>query len=100
MQRGAIALRFFGIQTQLEAKILQQGAMLGVAYSYVFLGLIPDRDCLSYLCQEISLTVVKVFVAGFELFNINKKNTSILSPGDTIKFKSISKKEFGSFKNE
>ena len=36
----------------------------------------------------------------FELFNINKKDTSILSPGDTIKFKSISKKEFGSFKNE
>ena len=30
----------------------------------------------------------------FEFFNINKKNTSILSPGDTIKFKSISKKEF------
>ena len=36
----------------------------------------------------------------FELFNINKKNTSILSPGDTVKFKSVSKKEFGSFKNE
>ena len=36
----------------------------------------------------------------FELFNINKKNTSILSPGDTVKFKSITKKEFGSFKNE
>ena len=36
----------------------------------------------------------------FELFNINKINTSILSPGDTVKFKSISKKEFESFKNE
>ena len=36
----------------------------------------------------------------FELFNINKKETSILSPGDTVKFKSITKKEFGSFKNE
>ena len=36
----------------------------------------------------------------FELFNINKINTSILSPGDTVKFKSISKKEFTLFKNE
>jgi Allophanate hydrolase subunit 1 len=36
----------------------------------------------------------------FELFNINKKNTSILSPGDTVKFKPISKKEFGLFGNE
>ena len=71
MQRGAIALRFFGIQTQLEAKILQQWAMLGVAYAYVFLRLIPDRDCLGSLCQKISLTVVKVFIAGFEFFNIN-----------------------------
>ena len=35
----------------------------------------------------------------FELFNINKKNTSILSPGDTVKFKSITKKEFELFKN-
>ncbi len=36
----------------------------------------------------------------FELFNINQKITSILSPGDTVKFKSISKKDFGMFKNE
>ena len=36
----------------------------------------------------------------FELFNINKTNTSILSPGDNVKFKSISKKEFTLFKNE
>ena len=36
----------------------------------------------------------------FELFNINKTNTRILSPGDTVKFKSISKKEFTLFKNE
>ncbi len=36
----------------------------------------------------------------FELFNINKTNTSVLSPGDTVKFKSISKKEFTLFKNE
>ena len=36
----------------------------------------------------------------FELFNINKKKTSILSPGDTVKFKSITKEEFFSFKNE
>ena len=35
-----------------------------------------------------------------KLFDINKKDTSILSPGDTVKFKSISKKEFGSFKND
>ena len=35
-----------------------------------------------------------------ELFNINKKNTSILSPGDTVKFKSITKEQFFSFKNE
>ena len=34
------------------------------------------------------------------IFNINKTNTSILSPGDTVKFKSISKKEFTLFKNE
>ena len=35
-----------------------------------------------------------------DLFNINKKNTSVLSPGDTIKFKPITKKELLSFKNE
>ena len=34
------------------------------------------------------------------LFDINKKNTSLLSPGDTVKFKSISKKNLFSFKNE
>ena len=34
------------------------------------------------------------------LFDINKKNTSILSPGDTVKFKSITKKDLLSFKNE
>ena len=34
------------------------------------------------------------------LFNINKKNTSILSPGDSVKFKSITKKDLLSFKNE
>ncbi len=36
----------------------------------------------------------------FDLFNINKINTSVLSPGDTVKFKSISKKDLLSFKNE
>ena len=36
----------------------------------------------------------------FELFNINKKNTSVLSPGDTIKFKLITKAQFFSYKNE
>ena len=35
-----------------------------------------------------------------DLFNINKKNTSMLSPGDTVKFKSIKKKDLSSFKNE
>jgi len=35
-----------------------------------------------------------------DLFNINKKNTSVLSPGDTVKFKSITKKDLSSFKNE
>jgi len=35
-----------------------------------------------------------------DLFNINKKNTSVLSPGDTVKFKSIRKKDLSSFKNE
>ena len=35
-----------------------------------------------------------------ELFNINKKNPSILSPGDSVQFKSITKKELLSFKNE
>jgi len=35
-----------------------------------------------------------------DLFNINKKDTSMLSPGDTVKFKSITKKELLSFKNE
>ena len=34
------------------------------------------------------------------LFNINKKNTSVLSPGDTVKFQSITKKDLLSFKNE
>ena len=35
-----------------------------------------------------------------DLFNINKKNTSLLSPGDTVKFKSITKNNLLSFKNE
>ena len=35
-----------------------------------------------------------------DLFNINKKNTSVLSHGDTVKFKSITKKDLSSFKNE
>ena len=35
-----------------------------------------------------------------DLFNINKNNMSILSPGNTVKFKSITKKELLSFKNE
>ena len=35
---------------------------------------------------------------SFNLFNINKKNTSLLSPGDTVKFKSITKKDLLSFK--
>ena len=35
-----------------------------------------------------------------DLFNINKRNTSMLSPGDTVKFKSITKKDLSSFKNE
>ena len=34
------------------------------------------------------------------LFNIDKKNSSLLSPGDTVKFKSLTKKELLSFKNE
>ena len=36
----------------------------------------------------------------FDLFNINKKNTSVLLPGDTVKFKPITKKDLSSFKNE
>tara|TARA_Y100001970_G_scaffold288692_1_gene416712 strand:+ start:2418 stop:3107 length:690 start_codon:yes stop_codon:yes gene_type:complete len=35
-----------------------------------------------------------------DLFNINKKNTSLLSPGDTVKFKSITKRDLELFKNE
>ncbi len=35
-----------------------------------------------------------------DLFNINKKDTSLLSPGDTVKFKSITKRDLLSFKNE
>ena len=35
-----------------------------------------------------------------DLFDINKKDTSILSPGDTVKFKSITKKDLLSFENE
>jgi len=35
-----------------------------------------------------------------DLFSINKKNTSLLSPGDTVKFKSITKKDLSLFKNE
>ena len=35
-----------------------------------------------------------------DLFNINKKNTSALLPGDTVKFKSITKKDLSYFKNE
>ena len=37
---------------------------------------------------------------SLDLFNINKKDTSALSPGDTVKFKPITKKELLSFKNE
>ena len=36
----------------------------------------------------------------FDLFNINKKNASVVSPGDTVKFKSITKRDLLSFKNE
>tara|TARA_E500000331_G_C17259117_1_gene714424 strand:- start:356 stop:1045 length:690 start_codon:yes stop_codon:yes gene_type:complete len=36
----------------------------------------------------------------FNLFNVNNKNPSKLVPGDTVKFKSISKKELLTFKNE
>ena len=36
----------------------------------------------------------------FDLFDINKKDPSKLLPGDTVKFKSISKKELLTFKNE
>ena len=35
-----------------------------------------------------------------DLFDINKKTTSLLSPGDTVRFKSISKKDLLSLKNE
>ena len=35
-----------------------------------------------------------------DLFDVNKKNTSVLSPGDTVKFKSITKNNLLSFKNE
>ena len=36
----------------------------------------------------------------FDLFNIKENNLSVLSPGDTVKFKSITKKGLLSFKNE
>ena len=35
-----------------------------------------------------------------QLFDVNKKVTSLLSPGDTVIFKSITKKDLLSFKNE
>ena len=35
-----------------------------------------------------------------DLFNVNKKVSSILSPGDSVKFKSVNKKDFLIFKNE
>ena len=35
-----------------------------------------------------------------DLFDITKKKTSLLSPGDTVKFKSITKKELLFYKNE
>ena len=35
-----------------------------------------------------------------DLFNVNKKESSILSPGDSVKFKSVNKKDFLTFKNE
>ena len=34
------------------------------------------------------------------LFNIEKKESSLLSPGDSVKFKFINKKDFSNFKNE
>ena len=44
---------------------------------------------------------VLVAISGKVNFNIiNKKDTSILSPGDTVKFKSITKKDLLYFKNE
>ena len=43
---------------------------------------------------------VSIGKTPLDLFNINKKNTSVLSPGDTVKFKSITKKNLLSFKNE
>ncbi len=36
----------------------------------------------------------------FNLFDVKKKEPSVLLPGDTVKFKSINKKDFLTFKNE
>ena len=35
-----------------------------------------------------------------DLFNIKNKESSLLSPGDSVKFKSVKKKDFLTFKNE
>jgi len=35
-----------------------------------------------------------------DLFNVKKKESSILFPGDSVKFKSVNKKDFLTFKNE
>ena len=35
-----------------------------------------------------------------DLFNIKNKESSLLSPGDSVKFKSVNKKDFLTFKNE
>ena len=37
---------------------------------------------------------------SLDLFNIKNKESSLLSPGDSVKFKSVNKKDFLTFKNE
>ena len=37
---------------------------------------------------------------SLDLFNIKNKESSLLSPGDSVKFKSVKKKDFLTFKNE
>ena len=35
-----------------------------------------------------------------DLFNIKKRESSMLSPGDSVKFKAVNKKDLLTFKNE
>ena len=84
-----------GIITPEECKI---GIMPGSIHKKGSVGIV-EKFCTIYTFESPGGWNI-IGKTPLDLFNINKKNTSILSPGDTVKFKSITKKDLSYFKNE